>query len=147
MKPQPYMAKEGRVNPKGIPCLYLATDRDTAIAEVRPWVGSLISVAQFKITRDLRIVDCTHENPRAGVYKDELSPAIGVVWTHIDWAFSQPVTPDDSSTDYVPTQIIAEYFKGKALDGIAYRSGLGNGPTSLCLIWTPRPSSAVHSIG
>jgi hypothetical protein len=34
-------ATEGRVNPKGIPCLYMASDKHTAMAEVRPWIGSL----------------------------------------------------------------------------------------------------------
>ena len=37
MKPKTDAAKEGLVNPKGIPCLYVATDETTAISEVRPW--------------------------------------------------------------------------------------------------------------
>ena len=32
MIPRKTQAKEGRVNPKGIPCLYFATDRETSIA-------------------------------------------------------------------------------------------------------------------
>ena len=32
MKPIPNMANEGRANPKGIPYLYVATDKDTAMA-------------------------------------------------------------------------------------------------------------------
>jgi hypothetical protein len=46
MRPLPGRAKEGRANPKGIPYLYLASIRETALAEVRPWIGSRISVAQ-----------------------------------------------------------------------------------------------------
>ncbi len=57
MKPIPGQASEGRANPKGIPYLYLATHRDTALAEVRPWIRSLFSVAQFKIVRDLVVVN------------------------------------------------------------------------------------------
>src|SRR5213592_446144 len=37
MKPLPDRANEGRVNPKGIPCLYFSTDMDTAMTETRPW--------------------------------------------------------------------------------------------------------------
>lgn len=48
MKPIQYEASEGRANPKGISCLYLATDKETAMSEVRPWLGSDISVGQFK---------------------------------------------------------------------------------------------------
>lgn len=44
MVPRPDRATEGRANAKGIPCLYLSTDRDTAMAEVRPWIGSYVSV-------------------------------------------------------------------------------------------------------
>ena len=39
MRPLSDRAKEGRANAKGIPCLYLATHRDTALAEVRPWIA------------------------------------------------------------------------------------------------------------
>ena len=59
MKPLMGQATEGRANAKGIPCLYLASERDTALAEVRPWIGSLISVGQFRTLRELRIVNCT----------------------------------------------------------------------------------------
>jgi hypothetical protein len=44
MKPRRDRAPEGRVNPKGIPCLYLATTKEAAMSEVRPWMGSYISV-------------------------------------------------------------------------------------------------------
>jgi hypothetical protein len=53
MRPLQGRAVEGRANPKGISHLYTSTDRDTALAEVRPWFGSLISVAQFKVRRSL----------------------------------------------------------------------------------------------
>lgn len=51
MRPQSDKAIEGRANPTGIPMLYLATSVETSISEVRPWIGSEISVAQFKILR------------------------------------------------------------------------------------------------
>jgi hypothetical protein len=51
MKPLPDRASEGRANAKGIPCLYLSTRKETAMAEVRPWIGSYISLGLFKILR------------------------------------------------------------------------------------------------
>ena len=30
-------------------------------AEVRPWIGSYVSLAQFKLNREIRIVDCVSE--------------------------------------------------------------------------------------
>ncbi|MBR9973923.1 RES family NAD+ phosphorylase [Magnetospirillum sulfuroxidans] len=53
MKPLANRAKEGRINPAGIPVLYLASSVQAAISETRPWVGSELSVAQFEVLRDL----------------------------------------------------------------------------------------------
>src|SRR5260370_32127697 len=56
---------EGRVNPKGIPCLYLSTNGNTAMSEVRPWVGSRLSLAQFQIRKSLTLVDCSSDEEEA----------------------------------------------------------------------------------
>ncbi len=130
MKPLVGRATEGRANPKGIPYLYLATDRDTALAEVRPWIGSLISVGQFKTLHELRVVNCTTDREGFRIYLEgEPSPQEReeAVWTDIDRAFASPVNPSDNAADYVATQIIAELFKARGVDGVAYRSSLGHG--------------------
>ena len=76
MKPLPNPTAEGRINPKGIPVLYLSTKRDTAMSEVRPWLGSLVSCAQFKTTRDLRIIDCSlrHDEKLKIYFKEPDTP-------------------------------------------------------------------------
>lgn len=129
MKPLTECATEGRANPKQILCLYLATNRDTALAEVRPWVESFISVGQFKTIRELRIVNCTTDRQGSHVYWKEPSAEEREesVWAHIDEAFARPGGRTDVVADYVPTQIIAELFKIQGLDGIAYRSSLSAG--------------------
>ncbi len=113
MKPLRDCAPEGRANPKGIPSLYLATDRDTAIAEVRPWIGSKISVGLLKICRELKIVNCTTGRLHHLYIGGEPSAAKREesVWAFIDMAFAHPVTPTDNVADYAPTQIIAELCK------------------------------------
>ena len=121
MRPRAGRATEGRANPKGIPYLYLASNRETALAEVRPWVGSYVSVGQFKIVRELKVVNCTTERKGLTIYFKE------AVWSDIDKAFAKPITPTDDVADYVPTQVLSELFKGKGLDGIGYRSSLGDG--------------------
>ena len=45
MLPQLDRATEGRANPTGIPCVYFAMEKETAMSEVRPWIGSHISLA------------------------------------------------------------------------------------------------------
>lgn len=39
---------------KAFLCLYLSTDPQTAMSEVRPWIGSTLTVAQFRILRNLK---------------------------------------------------------------------------------------------
>lgn len=130
MKPLRDRAKEGRANPKGIPCLYAATNRETALAEVRPWIGSLISVGQFKVQRTLRVVNCTIHRKGYRVYSGE-EPCSGEreesVWCDIDAAFARPVSVSDDLADYATTQVIAELFKVHGFDGVAYASSLGSG--------------------
>lgn len=130
MKPLRDRAREGRSNPKGITYLYLATNRETALAEVRPWVGSLISVGQFKTRRELRVVNCTTDRKGHGIFiGSEPSPSEREesVWADIDRGFAKPVDPSDDLADYAPTQVLAELFKAHGFDGIAYRSSLGPG--------------------
>ena len=136
MKPLEDRAKEGRANPAGIPVLYLATTEQTAISEVRPWIGSEISVAQFKVLRDLKALDLsrghgefwighlTHEQ-MSDPAKIDAKAKEKAVWIEIDNAFSRPVRRSDDSADYAPTQILAELFQDAGYDAIVYRSQFG----------------------
>jgi RES domain len=136
MRPLADRATEGRVNPAGIPVLYLASTEKTAISEVRPWVGSEISVAQFKFVRDLRAVNLSLGHGQLAIADltfDQLSGDKPMdaevkekaVWIDIDNAFSTPVTLSDDAGDYVPTQILAELFRDAGYDAIVYRSQFG----------------------
>ncbi len=135
MKPLPNKAMEGRANPKGIPYLYLSSDQTTAMSEVRPWKGDLLSLGLFRITEDLEIINCISDDPRKRpiFYFDdperEPSPKTRekIVWAGIDRAFSNPISRSDNIAEYIPTQIIAGLFKNAGYDGIKYRSSVGPG--------------------
>jgi len=130
MKPKLNSAREGRVNPKGIPCLYLATDGKTAMAEVRPWVGSYISVGRFQLQRNLTLVDCSVDIASGFIFhldEPDLAERERSVWADINKAFSEPVSLDDSTAEYAPTQILAESFRKHGYDGVVYKSVLGDG--------------------
>ncbi len=143
MKPLKNVATEGRVNPKGISYIYLATDKETAMSEVRPWIGSEVSVAMFEVIKDLVVIDCsinTHKNPcffdlNKGFYEPDDEDKEDAVWSHIDKAFSEPVVSNENESHYVPTQIIAELFKRNGYGGVAYKSMLGEG-LNICLFDT-----------
>lgn len=134
MKPLPDKAWDGRANPRGIPCLYLATSKETAMSEVRPWIGSYVSVGQFRTRRELSIVDCGRHHTgsplyfnESGFYEPEPEARTNAVWQHIDRAFAEPMTRSDDSADYAPTQILAEFFKREHLNGLHYHSNFGEG--------------------
>lgn len=67
MKPTRSHRSEGRENVRGVPCLYVSTDRSprsavkTAIAEVRPEQGAYLSVAHLKLRRELRVIDASSD--------------------------------------------------------------------------------------
>ena len=135
MKPTASHALDYRANAAGIPVLYLAMEIETAIAEVRPWIGSAVSVSHFRTTRELRALDLTQEfgkhwmpgfSAKEGTFMPvDADAAEKSAWTNIDNAFSRPVSRSDDPADYVPTQILAELFQAEGYDAIIYRSQLG----------------------
>jgi len=129
MKPLLDRARENRANPKGIPCLYVATHEEIALAEVRPWIGEIVSVARLRTTKELRFINCTIDVHRHVFYCKEPDERERerAVWQDIDRAFSRPVTSDDDTADYAPTQVLAETFREGGFDGVGYRSSLGDG--------------------
>ena len=148
MIPSSSNVREGRINPRGIAYLYLATDHKTAISEVRPAVGMRVTVARFRTTKPLNVVDLTANTRDKGVTLTGLMWFTSVmqrkgkvtqkeidkaVWAQIDIAFSKPVEPDDAHLNYVPTQILAELIASESYDGIIYRSGLNEDGFNLAL--------------
>ena len=120
-------ASDGRVNPRGIPCLYMATNDATAVSEVRPTIGAYVTVASMKCLRELKLIDCSVHANKQFVYfrepeREEIEKA---VWSDIDRAFSAPADRSDDAAEYAPTQILAELFRSLGYDGVAYRSAFG----------------------
>lgn len=133
MKPTSEYAIEGRANPKGIPYLYLSNDRDTSIAELRPHNNEMISCGVFEVNKNLTLIDCYSLERKYNNVEfifnppTEQSDIVNAIWSQIIDAFAKPVTNNETASDYVPTQILAELFKSQGYDGICCKSGLGEG--------------------
>lgn len=136
MKPRLTRAMEGRANPAGVPVLYLGTTEQTAISEVRPWIGATASVAQFKTLRTLKALDLSRGHGKSSFVGAVFSHMMGgteptadekekAVWIDIDNAFSKPLTKSDDSADYAPTQILAELFRNARYDAVIFKSQFG----------------------
>jgi RES domain len=129
MKPLPMnWGSEGRANPRGISYLYLAMNKTTALAEIRPWIGSKVFLAPFTTVRNLKIVDLSisldginrlpkQEHANIDVWKEG-------TWRAISSYFARPVSRDDDVSDYIPTQVLSEFLKTEKYAGIAFSGSL-----------------------
>jgi hypothetical protein len=122
------------MNPLGIPYLYVALDQATAIAEVRLWLGALLSVARLSPQRTLRVVNLNYRDvkpPEMQVQKGEQQDYL-VFLLFMSRTLARPQDPNDKLS-YIPTQYFAEKFKRRGLDGIIYFSVLHEEGSNLVL--------------
>lgn len=127
------VASHGRANPAGIPYLYLASDTDTAISEIRPHTGEFTTVAEFRLRDGLTIVDL--RSPKTLVSPFIFESSDEIVQLRADLPFleglglelTRPVLPRSAATDYVPSQYLCEFIKKQGFDGVIYTSSVGTG--------------------
>ena len=127
-------AKTNRMSPAGIPYLYLATDEDTAIKECRIKLGKEVIVAEYSTKEELQILDLSANKvfvPCSVFDPDYDHDDIWMnnIWKNFVREISEPVAEDknDHSYEYTATQLIAEYYRNKGLDGICFRSSIAAG--------------------
>lgn len=155
--PPERMRKPGRLNPSGISAFYGAYDADTCIAELRPSVGELVAVAEFRITEPICVLDTTLFGARPKAYdpfaaKARKRAAQWLFMTGFMNEIARPILPDDVHLDYIPTQAVAEYLsnrefefaRGKrTIDAIIYGSAQHPGGRNIALLGS---ASVVGSI-
>ncbi|MDR1011567.1 MAG: RES domain-containing protein [Opitutaceae bacterium] len=126
--PPSVAATAGRMNAHGISVFYGSTFPDTAIAEVRPPVGSRVAVAKFDIIRRLRLLDvlALQEIFTDGSIfdPDHLGQIqLSTFLRHLSRRITKLIMPDDEVFEYLPTQAIADYLASECmLDGIIFLS-------------------------
>ncbi|WP_169336683.1 RES family NAD+ phosphorylase [Woodsholea maritima] len=130
--PPKMRAGQGRANPAGIPYLYLASSKKTAVAEVRPHPGETVCVGTFNTPDNLKIADL--RNPRASIspfqFDDSDLPALrGDVefLENLGAELTRPVVPTAAAINYIPSQYLCEFIKKQGFDGVAYASSIEAG--------------------
>lgn len=111
---------EGRANPSLIKYLYTSESPYTALTEVRPYLGGNISVAEIKVTEEIKIADFSYINDFYSF--DSLEDMLMRI---IMRNLSNPI--NTNKHEYIPTQYIAEYLKNLKYDGIKFNSSLHKG--------------------
>jgi hypothetical protein len=131
--PSKRAASHGRANPAGIPYLYLGSDRDTAVSEIRPYTGETACVGAFTTPLDLKLADL--RNPRKMVSPFVLADAEDIGKMRNDLPFleklgdelTRPVLPLSAAIDYTPSQYLCEFIKKCGYQGVVYRSSVSDG--------------------
>lgn len=125
--PLAHALQSNRMNPPGIPMLYLASSVPTALKETRVKAGH---VGRWKLLRSLHILDLRSLPEVPGIFSDEhKNDRLTLRFLrHFAHDIMQPVARDQRThIDYLPSQVVTEYlrdykFKSSRLDGIAYAS-------------------------
>lgn len=128
-------ATAGRANSEGISHLYLGSDINTVVSEIRPSVGDTVYVGKFPIRQELKIVDFRElKNLDVFEFEDATRFAINLkILNEMNNAISKPVRSGDSKLDYLPTQFIVDYIKSlnetesAGYDGIIFESTISEG--------------------
>lgn len=113
------VTKDMRANYKYIPYLYCANHPYTALVEVRPRIGSLVSVATIEVQERMTFLDFTLRTTPKRMEEVKRN-----LFADLSYLFSKPVAYEDDTLDYIPTQYIAEYAKNLGYDGIVFESSL-----------------------
>lgn len=124
-------ATHGRANPAGISYLYIASDLTTAISEIRPHTGELVTIAEFELTEQVNLVDL--RSPRKLVTPFICESESDIIQLRGDVEFlerlgeelTRPVLPRAAAIDYIPSQYLCEMIKKFGFDGVIYRSSVG----------------------
>lgn len=120
--PNPTIAMEGRLNRKGTSFLYLASDEETAISEVKPNRGHLVSIANFKVKGGLKIADFRDMD----IYKfyhndDEIEDFIFIK------TLAEKMSLPNPEQRYSFTQAITDSLIAIGFDGAVFNSSLTRG--------------------
>lgn len=127
------LAAAGRLNRPGVSFLYLASDMDTAIAEVRPHPGEFVSVGAFTASHDISVADFSNHN-LGNLYRNDEELLLLELIIAVEKTFSA-MAPPSNQAKYSVTQVFAELFRKMGFGGIKYKSTVGNG--SNLAIFTP----------
>lgn len=131
-KPPYKIATEGRANPIGISYLYVASDERTAISEIRPSKGDLVTIGKIKLPDNLTFLDTTD-------LKNKISPfefdenVLQTLYKNINLLeqfgeeLSKPVLPREAHLEYITSQYLTELVKHFEFDGLIYKSSVGDG--------------------
>lgn len=137
----------GRLNRPGVSYLYLASDRNTAVAEVRPHPGEFVSLGAFKLKKNLTIADLS-QHQLTNLFRSNKELEKLEIIINMETAFATAAPPSNRQL-YSLTQFLSEVLRGLGFEGVKFRSTVGNGDNLVIFDpdvaeWIPNSSSVVE---
>jgi RES domain-containing protein len=123
--PPPYLAGFGRINRAGVSFLYCASDKYTAISEIRPHPGDIVSIGKFLLKKDALIFDLTESQFLNFYITDEKLDGFKKLNTLTE--LLQKVIPPSERQSYNITQLVSDCIRKLKFDGILFPSSVGQG--------------------
>ena len=130
-RPPLKLATEGRFNRARVSLLYLASNVETAVAELRPHPGHFVSTAKFRLNRDLRVANFAKHDIRNFLSDSRLEELRRIL--SIADVLNVPVQPEHRVL-YAATQLFADALRSEGFEGITYKSSLGAGTNLACFV-------------
>lgn len=118
----------GRANPVGISVLYCAFTIETAISEVRPWKSAEVTIATIRNKENLNLIDLSKIDPIKSPFQfqDIMSEVRSRnLLIKLQEMLSNPINPNKSEIEYIPSQFLTAFIKSLNYDGIIFKSSLG----------------------
>ncbi len=124
----PPQASAGRTNRQGVSVLYVASEVETALAEIRPHPSHFISVGGFRPRKELRVA---RFDVAIGPFSSsDARLDIFALIHNIDSLLGAPIIPEERHR-YSITQLLSDVLIRNGFEGVIYRSSVGNG-INLC---------------
>lgn len=143
--PPPDKSTDGRANSAGISRLYLTYDRETTLHEIRAAEFDYVTIATFKPTSVIKVVDLKKIGEISPFAPDVDCTALAINREHllkINQEMGRTMRRGDSPLDYLPTQYICDFvmsIRGEddayMFDGIEYQSAMRDGGANLAVFY------------
>lgn len=130
-RPPLHLATEGRFNRTRVSVLYLASDSSTAVSELRPDPGHLVSISKFRSVRDLKIANFASFDVRNFLSDSKLEQLREIL--SIADILSVPVQPEHRYL-YSLTQLFGDALRLEGFDGLTFKSSVGEGVNLTCFV-------------
>lgn len=113
------ISPSARNNINGSSYLYVGSDPETACVEIKSPMESTLSLAEFEITHELKIVDFVKTKRWERELSNKYNLSIGTLIRELMGEYVEPYRDNDS---YRLTQLVSDEIRKMGVDGICYKS-------------------------